>query len=83
MTNIGKKLGHDGLKNVSGGTGAATAIKAVGNAVRVAGLQSVCPKCGASSLIAQRFSEDNGRTAYEGKECTSCGAAMIYGDNIM
>lgn len=74
------KLNEENMKKVSGGT--SSTIKAVGSTIRVSGLQTICPGCG-GPLIPQRYSTDNGRTAYNGQECSKCGKAFIYGDNIM
>ncbi len=80
----GRTLSENELKNVSGGTGNAQgcSVKAVGNALKVAGKQTKCPKCGSTALTDQRFTTDNGMTVFEGQEC-SCGCAMVYGSNIM
>ena len=86
MNKIGKKLNGNELKTVSGGTGAgtsSTSIKAVGEVNRAAGKLTQCPKCGGGFLFDQCFTTDNGKTAYEGQECSSCGAAIVYGNNIL
>lgn len=85
MNIIGSRLNNDELKKVSGGVGGAadTSIKAVGSVYRAAGKQTVCPKCGANTLSDRRFTDDNGKTAYEGQECLSCGTAIVYGENIL
>ncbi|MBQ9519050.1 MAG: hypothetical protein IJR59_04060 [Firmicutes bacterium] len=86
MNKIGNLLDMEQLKKVSGGTGScgdSTSIKAVGEVHRASGPLTACPKCGCTTLTAQRFSTDNGKTAYEGRECSSCGAAIVYGGNIL
>ena len=86
MNMIGKKLGGEELKKVSGGMGtdaSRISIKAVGEATFAAAKVTKCPKCGGSSLLDQCFTTDNGKTAYEGQECAGCGAAIVYGSNIL
>ena len=79
-----RKLSNEELKIVLGGTNGGTqcSVKAVGSADILSGKQAKCPKCGSISLVDQMFSTDNGRTVYNGQECT-CGYKLIYGENIM
>ncbi|MBO5560238.1 MAG: hypothetical protein J6A07_01150 [Firmicutes bacterium] len=81
MQDLGKKLDSGALKYVSGGSGSTT-VKAVGKVTRVPGKQTKCPTCG-GSLTEQCFSTDNGMSAYMGQECTACGTALVYGENIL
>ena len=82
ITNMGKKLVSEELRRVAGGNGGIS-VKAVGTFTRVSGKQQKCVKCGCAALTDQSFSDDNGRSVYAGQECSACGAAMVYGENIM
>ena len=75
-------LSDDDMRNISGGAGGTT-VKAAGDAKRIAGRTDTCPFCNANALTAQLFSPDNGRSVYNGYECTACSTKMIYGENIM
>lgn len=80
-----RKLKEAELTAVSGGinSGSQSSVKAVGNPYRMPCKQVECPRCGSTALADQRFSMDNGRSVYEGQECSACGNVLIYGNDIM
>ena len=79
MVSIGKNIGEDHLKKVSGGAAANVSDGKVSGVENYPSEQSVCPKCNVANLIYKQFDTDDGKGTKIGQHCNHCGAEWTFG----